>query len=146
MSSARVLWRGCDTATPQNGEPAPKQATSRKSRCKLLEVDQTDEINLRRVFWNLPKSKYFANRKTRTTTKNRTTTYRTIQYAPRDAGMKYSGLTPTKCSKVRLFLVTAQGKSGWIFENLATWNSMRRGDQQPSWTEGDPSTRWLIER
>lgn len=60
-----------------NGEPAPKQATSRKSRCKLLEVDQTDEINLsnlRRVFWNLPKSKYFATRKTRKPTKNRTAT------------------------------------------------------------------------
>ena len=95
-----------------------KQATSRKSRCKLLEVDQTDEINLRRVFWNLPKSKYFANRKTRTTTKNRTTTYRTIQYAPRDAGMKYSGLTPTKCSKVRLFLVTAQARAD---EFLRIW-------------------------
>ena len=52
----------------------------------------------RRVFWNLPKSKYFANEDEKTD-KNRTTTYRAIQYAPRDAGMKYSGLTPTKCSK-----------------------------------------------
>ena len=76
-------------------EPAPKQATSRKSRCKLLEgpnrrdqprrvflrryegtkVEGTKVRRYRRYFFRICRNqKLFANRNTRKPTKSRTTT------------------------------------------------------------------------